>query len=70
MTYWGYDEPNNKKMDSKRKHPFAIICRKCGSNRVAVIAFEYRDLELRCKSCGASLSCGRYDTDQNDYSES
>lgn len=58
----------NEKMDSKRKHPFAITCRKCGSNRVKVIAFDYRDLELRCKSCGSNCTCGIYDTEEGDYS--
>lgn len=59
---------SNERMDSKRKHPFAITCRKCGSNRVTAIAFEYRDLEIRCKSCGAIVDCGVYDTEENDYS--
>ena len=59
---------SNEKMDSKRKHPFAITCRKCGSNRVLVIAFEYQDLGIRCKSCGAFVDCGVYDTDEGDYS--
>lgn len=59
---------SNERMDSKRKHPFAITCRKCGSNRVSVIAFEYQDLEIRCKSCGAIVDCGVYDTEEGDYS--
>lgn len=59
---------SNERIDSKRKHPFAITCRKCGSNRVKVIAFEYRGLEIRCKSCGASVDCGAYDTADGDYS--
>lgn len=58
----------NERMDSKRKHPFAITCRKCGSNRVKVIAFEYKDLELKCKSCGSYVDCGYYDTEEGDYS--
>lgn len=67
--YWFHDNKTNK-MDSKNKHPFAITCRKCGSNSVAVIAYEYRDLGIRCKSCGFELSCGEYHTDENDYSQS
>jgi transcription elongation factor Elf1 len=59
---------SNERMDSKQKHPFAITCRKCGSNRVSVIAFEYRDLEIRCKTCGAIVDCGIYDTEEGDYS--
>ena len=59
---------NNERMGSKRKHPFAITCRKCGSNKVVVIAFEHRDLEIRCKSCGAAVDCGIYDAEEGDYS--
>lgn len=58
-----------KKMDSKKKHPFAITCRQCGSNSVAVYAFEYHDLEIRCKNCGNTLHCGVYHTDKEDYSD-
>ena len=54
---------------SKKKHPFAITCRKCGSNRVAVYAYEYHDLGIKCKSCGFFLGVGYYDTEENDYSE-
>ena len=57
------------KMDSKKKHPFAITCRKCGSNMVAVYAYDYNGLEIKCKSCGFFLDCGYYDTVANDYSE-
>lgn len=57
------------RMDSKKKHPFAITCRKCGSNRVAVYAYDYNDLGVKCKSCGSFLECGYYDTERNDYSE-
>lgn len=59
----------NNKMDSKKKHPFAITCRRCGSNSVVVYSFEYRDIEIRCKSCGNSISCGEYHTDRYNYSE-
>lgn len=59
---------SNEKMDSKRKHPFTMTCRKCGSNRVSVIAFEFLSLEIRCKSCGAFVDCGKYDTEEGDYS--
>ena len=57
------------RMDSKNKHSFAINCRKCGSNRVVVYAYDYYTLELKCKSCGFFLVCGYYDTEVNDYSE-
>lgn len=57
----------NEKMDSEEKHPFAITCRKCGSNRVKVIAFDYRDLEIVCKRCGSMVDCGIYDTEDYDY---
>lgn len=56
------------RMDSKKKHPFAITCRKCGSNRVVVRAFDYHGLEISCKNCGFFLDCGYYDTEENDYS--
>lgn len=58
----------NERMDNKKKHPFAITCRKCGSNRVMVIAYEHQDLEIRCRVCGYELSCGTYYTDDCDYS--
>lgn len=57
------------RMDSKKKHPFAITCRKCGSNRVVVYAYDNHDLGIKCKSCGFFLDCGYYDTEENDYSE-
>lgn len=57
------------RMDSKNKHPFAISCRKCGSNRVVVCAYDYHSLEIKCKNCGSVLDCGYYDTEENDYSE-
>lgn len=70
MIYWGYDEePRKKKMDGKAKHPFAITCRRCGSNSVKVIAYEHQDLGIICNSCGASVCCGTYYTDSGDYSE-
>lgn len=56
-------------MDGKTKHPFNIQCRYCNSNAVMVIAYEYRDLEIKCKSCGAFLSAGIYHTDKYDYSD-
>ena len=56
-------------MDSKKKHPFAITCRKCGSNRVAIYAYDYHDLEIKCKNCGLFLDCDYYDTEENDYPE-
>lgn len=59
---------SNERMDSKQKHPFVIICRKCGSNGVKVLAFDYRELEIRCKSCSAFIDCGIYDTEEGDYS--
>ena len=34
------------------KAPFEIKCSNCGSHNVTVTAFEYRDLEIRCRSCG------------------
>ena len=56
------------RMDSKKKHPFAITCRKCGSNRVRIGAYDYRGLEISCKDCGFFLDCGVYDTEEYDYS--
>ena len=56
-------------MDSKRKHPFAITCRGCGSNSVTVRAFDYHSLEIQCNCCGKILNCGSYVTDEYDYSE-
>jgi len=58
-----------KKMDSKTKHPFNITCRKCGSNCVVVTACDFCDLQIKCKSCGASVKCGAYHTDAYDYSD-
>ena len=63
-----YEEKNNK-MDGKTKHPFAITCRKCGGNNVAVIAFDYRELEIKCKRCGLTVNCGSYHTNKYDYSD-
>ena len=67
MNYWREIEMN--RMDSKKKHPFAITCRKCGSNRVTVRAFDNHDLDIKCKNCGFLLNCGYYDTEENDYSD-
>ena len=58
-----------QKMNGKSKHPFNITCRYCGSNSVMVIAYEYRDLGIRCKSCGNTIYCGEYHTDKFDYSD-
>ena len=66
--YWDVETEGRQKMDSKKKHPFAIQCRKCGSNSVEVYAYEYHDLGIRCKNCGNSISCGVYHTDEGDYS--
>ena len=63
-----YEETKSRRMDGKTKHPFAITCRKCGSNAVMVKAFDCCDVELKCKSCGNTLSCGSYHTDCYDYS--
>lgn len=70
MYDW-YEEINkrNNRMDSKSKHPFAITCRKCGSNRVMVVAAEYMDLDITCKDCGCYLNCGTYKTYEGDYSK-
>lgn len=65
---WFEEESKNKKMDSKNKHPFAITCRKCGSNRVAVIPYEYGDLGIKCEDCGKFINCGTYYTYKCDYS--
>ena len=72
IDYWGWhseDEPSRKKMDGKNKHPFAITCRKCGSNDVTVTAYEYYDLGIKCNSCGCSINCGSYHTTSGDYSD-
>ena len=60
---------NAERMDSKSKHPFAIVCRKCGSNDVTVSAFERFDLEIICNNCGTYVDCGRYNTKTGDYSK-
>ena len=69
--YWDeYDEtPVNHRMDGKTKHPFNIVCRFCGSNSVSVYAHEYRDLCIKCNSCGKAVCCGAYHTDKGDYSD-
>ena len=66
--YYDYDERRNNKMDGKSKRPFAITCRKCGCNDIVVIAYEHRDLGIRCRGCGYELSCGNYYTKEYDYS--
>lgn len=67
--YEDCEERKNSKMDGKSKHPFAITCRKCGCNDVAVFAYEYRDLGIRCRGCGYELNCGTYYTKESDYSD-
>lgn len=67
--YYDYEERRNNKMDGKSKHPFAITCRKCGSNDVVVIAFDHRELEIKCRGRGLILDCGTYYTTEYDYSE-
>lgn len=67
--YYDYEERRSNKMDGKFKHPFAITCRKCGCNDIVVIAYEYRDLGIRCRGCGYELDCGTYYTKENDYSD-
>ena len=62
------DNNERRKMDGKTKHPFAVICRECGSNDITITAFEYLDLEICCNSCGKTVSCGRYHTLRNNYS--
>ena len=69
MFWDDYDEPKRNRMDGKRKHPFSITCRMCGSKSVKVIPYEYGDLGIECNSCGYSLNCGTYYTDKGDYSE-
>lgn len=64
---WDFMKP--QKMDSKDKHPFAITCRKCGSNDISVMAWDNHYLEIKCESCGFSLNCGVYRTMSNDYSD-
>lgn len=70
MSYYNLNEqPREEKMDEETRHPFAITCCRCGSNSVKVIAYEYKDLCIICKSCGVSIECGTYHTDFGDYSE-
>ena len=61
------DKPKNHKMNGKSKHPFAITCRKCGCNDIVVIAYEYKDLGIRCRGCGYELNCGTYYTQEDNY---
>ena len=67
--YYDYEERQSKKMDSKARHPFAIMCRKCGSNDIEVRAFDLHNLEITCKDCGVCLNCGLYCTQAFDYSD-
>lgn len=64
-----YEKPNNQRMNGKKKHPFAVICRCCGSNNVTITAFEYYDLGIHCNSCGKDINCGKYETMSGDYSD-
>lgn len=59
----------NERMDGKKRHPFAITCRRCGSNNCVIKAWDYHSLDITCKNCGASVNCGYYDTMEGDYSE-
>lgn len=67
--YYDYEHQTRNKMDGKSKHPFAITCRKYGSNDVVVIAYEYHDLGIKCRDCGFHLGCGDYYTKKYDYSD-
>lgn len=67
--YYDYKERRSNKMDAKTKHPFAITCRKCGCNDVVIVAYDHRDLGIRCRGCGYELDCGTYYTKENDYSD-
>ena len=49
-----------KSKEEVKEVPFKVTCTNCGSHNVDVIAFEYWDLEIKCKSCGSYLSCGKY----------
>lgn len=62
-------EQINKRMGNKEKYPFSVSCRKCGSNRVVIRAYDYCSLEIYCKNCGFFLDCGHYDTESGRYSE-
>lgn len=67
--YENTSEQPKRKMDSRSKHPFAITCRKCGSNDVSAIAYEYHELVIRCRKCNFTLECGAYHTLDGDYSD-
>lgn len=56
-----------KKREEVKKKPFTIICNNCGSDNVTATAFEYRDLGITCKDCGAHLSYGSYN--EHEYYE-
>jgi len=47
--------------------PFTVICNNCGSHDVTITAFEFHDLEIKCRECGAYLSYGSYN--ENEYYE-
>lgn len=53
----------------RKKKPFAITCRKCGCNHVIVMAFDRRDITIKCEGCGESHNCGFYDTGTHDTKE-
>ena len=61
---------NNNNTSGKFKHPFNIICRKCGRNNVSIYAFDYDDIEIRCLECGKTIECREYHTMKGDYSDS
>ena len=50
-----------------KRHPFTIRCNRCGSGKIRVVPFDHMDLEIKCKTCGAVIDCGVYETDKNDY---
>ena len=52
-----YTEEKNEK---KNEAPFEVICSKCGSHNVNVAAFDFLDLEIKCKNCGNHIVYGCY----------
>ena len=43
------------RINKEYKAPFEIRCANCGSHNVTIVAFEYKDLELKCRSCGSCV---------------